>query len=88
MKLKCILTKTDFVPIVKSPRFWISPETIREGSSIDVSSDIGHQLLSTYPGAFKVTSYDEPTKKRSKQIVAADLTQGSAQQFARSEGSL
>ncbi len=88
MQLKCLLKTVDFIPLVKSPRFWISPETVHFGSSIHVSSEIGHQLLSTYPGAFTVTNYDETTKKRSKQIVAADLTQGSAQEFARSKGSL
>jgi len=86
MKLKCILTKTDFVPMVKSPRFWISPETLHQGSNLDVAADIGHQLLSTYPGAFTVVSYDEPTKKRSKQIVADDLVQGSAAEFTIAEG--
>lgn len=86
MKLKCVLVKTDFVPMVKSPRFWIAPETLHNGSNLEVAPEIGHQLLATYPGAFVVVSYDEPTKKRSKQIVAEDLSHGSSAEFSIAEG--
>jgi hypothetical protein len=86
MKLKCTLVKTDFVPMIKSPRFWISPETLHLGSAIDVAPEIGHSLLSTYPGAFTVLSYDETPKKRTKQMVADDLVQGSAAEFTIAEG--
>lgn len=86
MKLKCTLLKTDFVPMVKTPRLWISPETLRAGTMVDVPADIGHQLLAAYPGAFVVVSYDEIPKKRSKQVTAEDLTHGAASEFSIAEG--
>jgi hypothetical protein len=73
MKLECVLKKVDFVPMVKVPRFWISPETLKSGSILEVVPDIGHQLLAAYPGAFKVISYEEPAPRRNKRVEEKDL---------------
>lgn len=75
MKLKCVLPRTDFVPMIKSPRFWIASETIREGSVLDVEPEIGHQILAAYPGAFHVLDYGKtgPSKSRNKKIDSGDL---------------
>ena len=86
MKLKSMI-RTDFIPMIKTPKFWISNETLREGSLIEVPAEIGHQLLSQYPAAFQVVSYDEelspaPAKRRSKQIVQSQITEGPAETFS------
>jgi hypothetical protein len=80
MRLKSVI-KTDFVPMVKKPRMWISAETLRVGSVLDVEPEIGHQLLASYPGAFQVVSYEEPTRKRTKQVKSEDLVEGTAAEF-------
>lgn len=75
MKIKCVLPRTDFVPMVKTPRFWISPETVREGSVLEVEPEIGHQILASYPAAFQVLEYGKPgPKPKNKKVEAADLT--------------
>lgn len=65
MKLKSLL-KTDFVPILKTPTLWICPETLRNGSLIEVDEQIGYQLLAGYPGAFQLVDASAPTKGRKK----------------------
>lgn len=79
MQLKCVLKKVDFIPMVKSPKFWISEETLNFGSILEVEDAIGHQLLAVHPGAFEVLSYgvapEEKPKKRSKQITASELSE-------------
>lgn len=87
MKLKSMI-KTDFIPMVKTPKFWISPETLREGSLLVVESAIGHQLLAQYPAAFQVINYDDepnpaPEKtRRRKQMQASDLSTGQDETFS------
>lgn len=79
MQLKCVLKKVDFVPMVKSPIFWISEETLGFGSVLEIEDRIGHQLLAAYPEAFEVLSYgkleEEKPKKRSKQVSSEQLTE-------------
>lgn len=67
MKLKSTVRNADFIPMIKKPRFWLSPVTLKFGSLFDVEDDIGHQLLATFPGSFEVVSY-ESKAKRTKQI--------------------
>lgn len=73
MKIKCVLPRTDFVPMVKTPRFWISPETVKMGSIIEIEPEIGHQLLANYPGAFQVMDYNEVPKPRKKRMEPEDI---------------
>ncbi len=74
MKLKCTVKNADFIPMVKKPRFWLSPATLKYGSLFDVEDDIGHQLLANFPGSFEVLSY-ESKGKRTKQVdTQAQLT--------------
>ena len=77
MQLKCVLEKFDFVPMVKSPKFWISEETLGHGSILEIDDVIGHQLLASYPGKFEVLSYgsEEKLKKKQKQVVGSDLSE-------------
>jgi len=49
--------KSDFIPMVKKPKFWIAPKTLKEGDQIEIDDATGHQVLATYPGAFRVVSY-------------------------------
>jgi hypothetical protein len=75
VKIKCVLPRTDFVPLVKTPRFWISPETVRDGHILDVDPEIGHQILASYPGAFQVLEYGKPgPKPKQKKVESDDLT--------------
>lgn len=61
--------------MVKAPIFWIAPETVREGSVLDVEPEIGHQILASYPGAFHVLEYGKPgPKPKNKKVEAGDLT--------------
>jgi hypothetical protein len=63
MFLKCILKRTDFIPMVKSPRFWQSSKTLSDGDEIEIDDATGHQVLAAYPGAFQVVGYGEREKK-------------------------
>lgn len=75
MKIKCVLPRTDFVPMVKTPKFWIAPETVREGAILEVEPEIGHQILAAYPGAFQVLEYGKPgPKPKQKKVESDDLT--------------
>jgi hypothetical protein len=69
MKLKCLLEKVDFVPMLKSPRFWMAPETLKKGSILEVSPDIGYKLMADYPNAFEVLE----EKVRKKTVKSEDL---------------
>lgn len=75
MKLRSLL-KTDFVPMLKHPRLWICPETLRFGSIIEVEDQLGHMLMANFPGGLEVVdgSNKEPPRKRTKQVHASDLT--------------
>jgi len=53
--------KTDFIPMVKKPAFWISSKTLKEGDKIEIDDATGHQVLAAYPGAFKVLAYGQTT---------------------------
>lgn len=79
MQLKCVLKKVDFLPMVKSPFFWISEETLGYGSVLEIEDRIGHQLLAQYPEAFEVLSYgkleEEKPKSRRKQVSSEQLTE-------------
>lgn len=88
MKIKTVLDKTDFIPMIKIPRFWMAPSTLHKGSILEVEPEIGHQLLATYPKAFQVVSYDDPVKqKRIKKVDEESLTHGeSAAEFSVAEG--
>lgn len=67
MKLKCLLERVDFVPMIKTnATYWRSPETLRKDSLLDVEEQIGYQLLAMYPSAFQV--YNEPEKRRKKAV--------------------
>lgn len=57
-------SKTDFIPMVKKPKFWIAPKTLKALDQIEVDDEIGHQILATYPGCFKVLGYgnDRPAQ--------------------------
>lgn len=65
-------SKTDFIPMVKKPKFWIAPRTLRAGDHIEVDDEVGHQILAAYPGSFKVIAYGapavaaEPAQKRGR----------------------
>lgn len=56
MILESIL-KADFIPMVKKPKFWIAPKTLKEFDQIEIDDATGHQVLATYPGAFRVVAY-------------------------------
>lgn len=76
MQLQCTLeSKVDFVPMLKSPRFWQPKSTLKAGSVLEVEEDIGHQLLATYPKCFKVLAYAEK-KTRNKKVDEASLQHG------------
>jgi hypothetical protein len=71
MKLKTILNNTDFVPILKKPRYWVSSETLKFGSILDIEPELGHMLMAVYPGAFQVVSYEE-REKQSRRVKKMD----------------
>jgi len=75
MKIKCVLERVDFIPLLKvGGRIWQPEKTLGKGAVIEVEDAIGHQLLANYPGAFEVVSYGEaPVKTRRKQITDGDL---------------
>ena len=82
MQLKCLLDKVDFVPMVKTPFFWISPETLRLGSLLEVEDKVGHHILAAYPGSFEVLKYDgQEVKKRTKKVAETDLEKSDASGF-------
>lgn len=62
MQLQCLL-EHDFVPMLKTPSFWISPKTLKKGALLDVPDQIGYNLLATFPGAFKPLSLAEEVAK-------------------------
>lgn len=66
MILECVLKSTDFIPIVKKPKFWMAPTTMSFGSQLTIDDEIGHQILAAYPGAFKVTQYGDAPKAEVK----------------------
>lgn len=76
MRLKCELERVDFVPMVKTPRFWMSKKTLKKDSILDVEPEIGHQLLAAYPGAFRVESYEDKKPERKKKVSEESLTHG------------
>lgn len=81
MKLKSVID-TDFVPMVKKPKLWITSRSLKKGATIDVEPEIGHQLLAAYPGAFEVISYGDSSpvrKQRIKQVKQEDLTELAAE---------
>lgn len=69
MRLKCTLDKVDFVPMLKSPKFWIASETLRKGSVLEVAPEIAYKLMAEYPGAFEV----QEEKVRKKAVKADEL---------------
>lgn len=92
MKLKCILPRTDFVPMLKlETGLWMPKETLQEGSEIEVAPEVGYALMATFKGAFKVLSHeDKPERKPrtkqadtkdSKQVKASDLEEGFPEQM-------
>ncbi len=88
MQLKCVLKKVDFIPLVKSPKFWISPDVLGFGSVLEVQEHIGHQLLAAYPGSFEVLGYGsakEEKKKRTKKVDESDLSHGESESFTVGE---
>jgi len=71
MLLHCIKKNTDFIPMVKTPYFWQSSRTLKDGDDLEVDDLLGHQILATYPGCFEVRSFgnsfaDVPKKTDSK----------------------
>ena len=69
--------KSDFIPMVKKPKFWIAPKTLKEGDQIEIDDATGHQVLASYPGAFRVIAYGnerpaaahpEPQKRMRKAV--------------------
>lgn len=75
MQLKCTLERVDFIPIVKfGGKIWQPAKTLAKGSIFDVQDEIGHQLLSGYPGAFEVLAFGEAAKRtRTKQVTKESL---------------
>lgn len=87
MRLKCILPRADFIPMLKlEDGLWMPKETLKEGSEIDVPPEVGYSLMANFKGAFKVLSHeDKPERKPrtkqadtkdSKQVKASDLENG------------
>jgi len=63
MLLHCIKKTTDFIPMVKTPRFWQSSKTLKFGDELEIDDLLGHQILATYPGCFEVKSFGDSQKK-------------------------
>lgn len=74
MKLKCTVKNADFIPMIKKPRFWLSPTTLKFGSQFDVEDDVGHQLLATFPGSFEVLSYESKARRTKHIDTQAQIT--------------
>lgn len=67
------------MPMLKSPIFWISSDTLTYGSVLEVDDRLGHQLLAAYPEAFEILTYttkeEEKPKKRTKQVTADQINE-------------